>query len=180
MWPKLWSTVGVFIPSLNGQLFTHILPLDQGKHFFLPVQLLSARFRRLSREALLEAFQQGQLAFFGDLAWLSDPAAFRRWLHLASHRRWVVYAKRPFGGPAQVIEYLGRYTHRVAISNHRLLKIEDGRVSFSWKDYRHGGVTKTLSLEALEFLRLFFLHVLPSGFVRIRSFGWLANCQVSH
>src|SRR5437867_9711151 len=111
MWPKLWSTVGVFIPSLNGQLFTHILPLDKGKHFFVPVQVLSACFRRLFRHALLEAFQQGQLAFFGDLAWLSDPVAFRRWLHLASHGRWVVYAKRPLGGPAQVIEYLGRYTH---------------------------------------------------------------------
>ncbi len=164
--------------SPDGQRWIPCQRSKKGKHFFLPVQVLSARFRRLFREALLEAFQQGQLAFFGDLAWLSDPAAFRRWLHLASHRRWVVYAKRPFGGPAQVIEYLGRYTHRVAISNHRLLKIEDGRVSFSWKDYRHGGVTKTLSLEALEFLRRFFLHVLPSGFVRIRYFGWLANCQV--
>jgi hypothetical protein len=150
----------------------------KGKHFFLPVQVLSARFRRLFCDAWLEAFQQGQLAFFGDLAGLSDPAAFRRWLHLASHRRWVVYAKRPWGGPAQVIEYLGRYTHRVAISNHRLLKIEDGRVSFSWKDYRHGAVTKTRSLDALEFLRRFFLHLLPSGFVRIRYFGWLANCHV--
>ncbi len=149
-----------------------------GKYFFLPVKILSARFRHLFRAALLEAFQQQQLAFFGDLAGLSDPAAFRRWLHLASNRRWVVYAKRPFGGPAQVIAYLGRYTHRVAISNHRLLKIENGCVSFSWKDYRHGGVTKILSLHALEFLRRFFLHVLPSGFVRIRYFGWLANCHV--
>jgi hypothetical protein len=149
-----------------------------GKPFFLSVKVLSARFRHLFRDALLEAFQQGQLSFFGDLAGLSNPKAFRRWLHLASHRRWVVYAKRPFGGPAQVIEYLGRYTHRVAISNHRLLKIDDGRVSFRWKDYRHAGVEKTLSLPAVEFLRRFCLHVLPSGFVRIRYFGFLANCHV--
>jgi hypothetical protein len=149
-----------------------------GKHFFLSVKVLSARFRHLFRDALLEAFQQGQLSFFGDLTRLSHPEAFRRWLHQASHRRWVVYAKRPFGGPAQVIEYLGRYTHRVAISNHRLLSIQDGKVSFRWKDYRHGGVEKTLSLEAVEFLRRFLLHVLPRGFVRIRHFGFLANCHV--
>ena len=149
-----------------------------GKHFFLPVKVLSARFRHLFRDALLEAFQQGQLSFLGDLASLSDPEAFRRWLRAASNRRWVVYAKRPFGGPAQVIDYLGRYTHRVAISNHRLLKLEDGRVWFRWNDYRHGGVEKILSLEATEFLRRFFLHVLPSGFVRIRYFGFLANCHV--
>jgi hypothetical protein len=149
-----------------------------GKPFFLSVKVLSARFRHLFRDALLEAFQQGQLSFFGDLAGLSNPKAFRRWLHLASHRRWVVYAKRPFGGPAQVIQYLGRYTHRVALSNHRLLKIEDGRVWFRWKDYRHGSAEKTLALDAVEFLRRFLLHVLPSGFVRIRYFGFLANCHV--
>jgi hypothetical protein len=146
-----------------------------GQHFFLPVQILSARFRHLFRNALFDVFQQGQLSFFGDLAGLSNPSAFRHWLQAASHRPWVVYAKRPFGGPAQVIDYLARYTHRVAISNHRLLKIDDGRVSFRWKDYRHGGVEKILSLEAIEFLRRFFLHVLPSGFVRIRYFGFLAN-----
>ena len=148
-----------------------------GKHFFLSVKVLSTRFHHLFRDALLDAFQQGQLSFFGDLAGLSNPNAFRRWLDAASHRRWVVYAKRPFGGPAQVINYLGRYTHKVAISNHRLLKIEDGHVFFRWKDYRHGGVEKILSLEAVEFLRRFFLHVLPSGFVRIRHFGFLANCH---
>ena len=149
-----------------------------GKHFFLPVEVLSARFRHLFRDALLEAFQQGQLSFLGDLGGLADPQTFRRWLHAACGQRWVVYAKRPFGGPAQVIDYLGRYTHKVAISNHRLLKLEDGRVCFRWKDYRHGGVEKILSLEAIEFLRRFFLHVLPSGFVRIRYFGFLANCHL--
>ena len=139
-----------------------------GQHFFLSVKVLSARFRHLFRDALLDAFQDGQLSFFGDLAGLSNPQLFQRWLRSACSQRWVVYAKRPFGGPAQVIEYLGRYTHRVAISNHRLLKIEDGCVWFRWKDYRHGGLEKTLSLDALEFLRRFFLHVLPSGFVRIQ------------
>jgi hypothetical protein len=148
------------------------------KPFFLSVKVLSTRFRHLFRDALLHAFQQGQLSFFGDLAPLSDPKAFYRWLPAACSQRWVVYAKRPFGGPAQVIEYLGRYTHRVAISNHRLLKIDDGRVSFRWKDYRHGAAEKTLTLDAVEFLRRFFLHVLPSGFVRIRYFGFLANCHV--
>jgi hypothetical protein len=149
-----------------------------GKPFFLPVKVLSARFRHLFADALLAAFQQGQLSFFGDLAPLSNPETFRRWLRAACTQRWVVYAKRPFGGPPQVIDYLGRYTHRVAISNHRLLKIEDDRLCFRWKDYRHGGVEKTLSLEAVEFLRRFLLHVLPSGFVRIRYFGFLANCHV--
>lgn len=150
-----------------------------GKYFFLSVKVLSARFRHLFSDALLEAFQQGQLAFFGDLAPLSDPPIFRRWLRAAAHRRWVVYAKRPFGGPAQVIDYLGRYTHRVAISNHRLLKIETDRLSLAWKDYRHGGAPKTLSLPAVEFLRRFLLHVLPAGFVRIRYFGFLAHCHAA-
>jgi Putative transposase/Transposase zinc-binding domain len=151
---------------------------QNGKHFFLPVKVLSARFRHLFREALGDAFQLGQLSFFGDLARLSDPDAFRRWLWAASQQRWVVYAKRPFGGPAPVLDYLGRYTHKVAISNHRLLQLQDGRVCFRWKDYRHGGVEKILSLDALEFLRRFLLHILPSGFVRIRHFGFLANCHV--
>ena len=150
----------------------------KGKHFFLPVKILSARFRQHFRDALLDAFQRRHLSFFGDLASLSHPPAFRRWLYAACTQRWVVYAQRPFGGPAQVIDYLGRYTHRVAISNHRLLKLEDGRVCFRWKDYRHGGVEKTLALDAVEFLRRFFLHVLPSGFVRIRYFGFLANCHL--
>ena len=149
-----------------------------GKPFFLSVKVLSARFRRLFRAALLQAFQQGQLSCYGELAALADPAAFERWLQAACRQKGVVYAKRPFGGPAQVIAYLGRYTHRVALSNHRLRTLENGRVSFSWKDYRHGGVEKILSLEALEFLRRFLLHVLPHGFVRIRSFGLLANRHV--
>jgi Putative transposase/Transposase zinc-binding domain len=153
-------------------------PRKSGKPFFLSVKVLSARFRRLFRAALVEACQQGQLSFYGDLATLAEPAAFERWLRAACRQKWVVYAKRPFGGPAQVIEYLGRYTPRLALSNHRLRTLKNGYVAFSWKDYRHGGVEKVLSLEALELLRRFWLHVLPRGFVRIRHFGLLATRHV--
>jgi hypothetical protein len=153
-------------------------PQNSGKPFCLSVTVLSAHFRRLFRAALVEAFQQGQLSFCGELAALAAPAACERWLQAACRQTWVVYAKRPFGGPAQVIEYLGRSTHRVALSNHRLRTLEHDRVAFSWKDYRHGGVEPILSLDALEFLRRFLLHVLPHGFVRIRDFGLLANRHV--
>jgi hypothetical protein len=146
-----------------------------GKHFFLPVQVLSARFRHLFRDALLQAFQQGQLSFFGDLAGLSDPQTFCRWLQAASNRRWVVYAKRPFGGPAQVIDYLGRYTHRVALSNNRLVSCNNSEVRFRYKDYAHGNQRKVMTLVGTEFIRRFLLHVLPTGFMRIRHYGILAN-----
>jgi hypothetical protein len=177
--PHLHCVVPAGGLSPDGQHWIPSPHSKNGKPFFLPVRVLGVRFRHLFRDALRLTFQQGNLSFFGDLARLSDPEAFRCWLPAACRPPWVVYAKRPFGGPAQVIDYLGRYTHRVAISNHRLLKIEDGRVSFSWKDYRHGGVTKTLSLQALEFLRRFLLHVLPTGFVRIRYFGFLAHCHAA-
>ncbi len=146
-----------------------------GAHFFLPVRVLSARFRRLFLEGLIELFREGRLEFHGAFQALAQPAAFRRWLRALAVRNWVVYAQAPLAGPAQVVEYLGRYTHRVAISNHRLLSIDDGTVSFSWKDYRHAGSVKTLGLEPGEFLRRFLLHVLPRGLVRIRYFGFLAN-----
>jgi hypothetical protein len=143
--------------------------------FFLPVRVLSRLFRRLFLEQLDAAFATGTLRFFSELAGLADPDAFAR--HLAPVRRaeWVVYAKPPFGGPEQVLAYLGRYTHRVALTNSRLLDLEDGRVLFRWKDYRHHDKAKVMSLEAGEFIRRFLLHVLPSGFHRIRHFGFLAN-----
>ncbi|CAA7627418.1 transposase (fragment) [Magnetospirillum sp. SS-4] len=143
--------------------------------FFLPVKVLSRLFRRRFLDLLLEAYRAGRLSFFSDLAALSDPAAFAR--HLAPLRRaeWVVYAKPPFGGPEQVLAYLGRYTHRVAIANSRLVTIEDGRVHFRWKDYRHHDKQKIMGLEAGEFIRRFLLHVLPDGFHRIRHYGFLAN-----
>jgi len=143
--------------------------------FFLAVRVLSRLFRRLFLDLLKEAHAAGRLVFFSDLAGLAEPAAFAR--HLAPLRRakWVVYAKRPFGGPEQVLAYLGRYTHRVAIANSRLLGIEDGRVRFRWKDYRHHDKQKVMALEAGEFIRRFLLHVLPDGFHRIRHYGFLAN-----
>jgi len=143
--------------------------------FFLPVLVLGQYFRRRFLEALQVAYRNGELEFHGSLADLRKPTAFARWLQPTRRRRWVVYAKRPFGGPDKVLEYLGRYTHRVAISNHRLLHVGDGAVSFRWRDYRHGSRKKVMTLDAEEFLRRFLLHVLPDRFVRIRHFGFLAN-----
>jgi hypothetical protein len=144
-------------------------------NFFLPVHVLSRLYRRLFLERLQAAFDAGDLKFFGDLAPLREPAAFAK--HLARLRRvnWVVYAKRPCGGAQQVLDYLGRYTHRVAIANGRLLDCENGRVHFRWKDYRARNKSKAMTLDADEFMRRFLLHVLPKGFRRIRHFGFLAN-----
>jgi len=143
--------------------------------FFLPVRVLSKVFRGIFLELTRKAFAKGRLTFQGCLAPLQDPEAFAAHLAPAYATDWVVYAKPPFGGPAQVLKYLARYTHRVAISNHRLLSLQDGKVSFRWKDYAHGDRQRTLTLSATEFLRRFLLHVLPKGFVRIRHFGFLAN-----
>jgi putative transposase/transposase-like zinc-binding protein len=143
--------------------------------FFLPVRVLSRLFRRLFLAQLQAAYARGQLHFAGTLAALADPAAFARALGPLAATEWVVYAKPPFGGPAQVLEYLGQYTHRVAIANHRLLSLDAGQVRFRWKDYRHHGRPKTMTLDAAEFLRRFLLHVLPAGFHRIRHYGFLGN-----
>lgn len=140
--------------------------------FFLPVKVLSRLFRRKFIAGLRQMFDAGQLNCVGQLA---SSRQFARLLAELSRIEWVVYAKPPFGGPEQVLKYLARYTHRVAISNHRLLELKEGRVSFSYKDYAAGNITKTLTLDAVEFTRRFLLHVLPSGFVRIRHYGWLAN-----
>jgi hypothetical protein len=136
--------------------------------FFLPVKVLSRLYRRLFLTRLQAAFEAGQLRFFGDLASLATPAAFAACLRPLRTIRWVVYAKRPFGGPEQVLDYLGRYTHRVAIANSRLVGLAEGRVSFRWKDYRHHDKQKVMTLGADEFIRRFLLHVLPDGFHRIR------------
>jgi hypothetical protein len=122
-----------------------------------------------------EAFRAGRLEFFGDLKKLFDPGAWRRWMQEQRRRKWVVYSKRPFGGPQKVLDYLGRYTHRVAISNHRLLQLEDGKVSFQWKDYRDQSRHKVMTLAAEEFIRRFLHHVLPKGFQRIRHYGFLSS-----
>jgi hypothetical protein len=143
--------------------------------FFLPVRVLSSLFRRLFLKQLDAAFKAGRLHFFHALAALADPAIFAQ--RVAEMRRidWVVYAKPPLGGPEQVLAYLGRYTHRVAIANSRLIKLEDGCISFRWRDYRHGAHNKVMTLAAEEFIRRFLLHALPDGFQRIRHYGFLAN-----
>ena len=143
--------------------------------FFLPVRVLSRLFRRLFLEQLQAAFEAGELGLFGALAELAQPAAFARRLRELRRVEWVVYAKPPFGGPEQVLAYLGRYTHRVAIANARLVSLTDREVAFRWKDYRHHGKTKLMTLDAHEFIRRFLLHSLPDGFHRIRHYGFLAN-----
>jgi hypothetical protein len=143
--------------------------------FFLPVRVLSRVFRRLFLQALAAAFAAGQLSFFGDLAGLAEAGAFAQRLDALRRPDWVVYAKPPFGGPDQVLAYLGRYTHRVAIANSRLVSLTDTQVSFRWKDYRHHGTSKVMTLEVNEFIRRFLLHTLPDGFQRIRHYGFLAN-----
>jgi hypothetical protein len=141
--------------------------------------VLSRLFRRLFLQALEEAFQKVELQFFGELSPLIDHSTFQAYLAPLREAEWVVYSKPPFGGPRQAIEYLGRYTHRVAISNQRLLSLQEGKVSFQWKDYRHKDKqnSKTMTLEAGEFIRRFLIHTLPPGFQRIRHFGFLANCH---
>jgi hypothetical protein len=147
--------------------------------FFLPVRVLSRVFRGKFLALIEAAFDQGKLSFHGRLATLADPSEFLRRLAASARAEWVVYSKPPFGGPEQVLKYLARYTHRVAISNHRLIAFEDGEMTFRWKDYAHAGKRKTMKLKAVEFIRRFLLHVLPAGFVRIRRYGFLANrvCQ---
>jgi hypothetical protein len=148
--------------------------------FFLSVRVLSRLFRRRFLEELRNV--HGQLQFYGEHAPLSDPAAFADWLAPLRQCEWVVYAKRPFAGPEAVLAYLSRYTHRVAISNSRLIAYDERGVTFRWKDYRVHGRTryKTMTLQTGEFMRRFLLHVLPSGFHRIRHYGLLANASRAH
>ena len=142
--------------------------------FFLPVKALSRRFRRKFIQGLRDLYKDDKLKFHRTLEQIADPQSFARFLQLLD-KDWVVYAKPPFAGPDQVLNYLARYTHRVAISNYRLLELRDGQVSFLWRDYNDGGLEKTMTLPAHEFLRRFLLHVLPRGLVRIRHFGLFAN-----
>lgn len=143
--------------------------------FFLPVRVLSRLFRRLFLEELESAFDSGKLQFFHSLEPLQQPREFSRYLAPARQAEWVVYAKRPFAGAQQVLDYVGRYTHRVAISNNRLLDIDAGQVQFQWKDYRDDNRQKTMTLSAEEFIRRFLLHTLPDRFQRIRYYGFLGN-----
>jgi hypothetical protein len=143
--------------------------------FFLPVRVLSKVFRGKFVDGLKRLYRAHQLGFHGALRSLADSKQFRKFLRQLFGKDWVVYAKRPFRGPEYVLQYLARYTHRVAISNHRLIAYQDGNVSFRYKDYAHGGKKRKMTLSADEFLRRFLLHVLPRGFVRIRHFGFLTN-----
>jgi hypothetical protein len=145
--------------------------------FFLSVRVLSRLFRRVFLDALHTAFATQQLPFFSSLQSLNDPQAFAAYLAPLRTTEWVVYAKPPTGGPQQVLDYLSRYTHRVAIANYRLVSIDDGQVSFRWKDYRHHNQPKVMTLSVEEFIRRFLLHVLPTGFQRIRHYGFLSNCH---
>jgi hypothetical protein len=143
--------------------------------FFLPVRVLSRLFRTRFLAILRRLYANRELTLAGRLEHLKDPAEWQRFLLSIQETEWVVYSKPPFGGPEQVLKYLARYTHRVAISNHRVLELRNDSVIFSWKDYARGGRRRTMALPALEFIRRFLLHVLPSGFVRIRHYGFLAN-----
>jgi len=156
--------------SVDGQRWVACRP-----GFFLPVRVLSRLFRRLFLERLQSAFDAGQLRFFSDLADLADADVFTARLAELKRIEWVVYAKPPFGSPEQVLAYLGRYTHRVAIANSRLVSLDQGKVSFRWKDYRHHDKSKLMTLNADEFIRRFLLHALPDGFHRIRHYGLFAN-----
>jgi hypothetical protein len=157
------------------------LSLDQTQwvssrdRFFLSIHVLRRLFRGKFVAGLRQAFQDGQLNFHGDLTCLAQPKIFAAWLRTLFRKDWVVYSKPPFGGPEHVLQYLGRYTHRVAISNHRLVSFAEGKVTFRWRDSAHNNEQKLMTLSLDEFLRRFLLHLLPKGFVRIRNFGFLAN-----
>jgi len=144
-------------------------------NFFLPVKVLSRVFRGKFCDGLRRAFEAGQLSFFGECLTLANEVNFRRFLRTLFQQDWVVYSKPPFGGPDHVLQYLARYTHRVAISNHRILSVTESEVRFRWKDYANHNKKRTMTLTGEEFLRRFLQHVLPKGFPRIRYFGWLAN-----
>jgi hypothetical protein len=143
--------------------------------FFLPIHVISRLYRRLLLEQLQAAFDAGRLRFFGALARLAKARAFAAQIKALRKSDWIVYAKPPFGTPEQVLAYLGRYTHRVAIANHRLVAMDEAEVRFRWRDYRQGNKIKLMTLDAHEFIRRFLLHSLPDGFHRIRHYGFLAN-----
>jgi hypothetical protein len=180
-----WGSALTHHPHVHGIVPGGGLALDADRWvpckpgFFLSVRVLSRLFRRRFLEELERAHRDGQLQFFGEHVDLADADAFADWLMPLRQCEWVVYAKRPFAGPKQVLAYLSRYTHRVAIANSRLVALDDRGVTFRWKDYRTKGRTrnKTMTLATAEFMRRFLLHVLPSGFHRIRHYGLLANAR---
>jgi hypothetical protein len=171
---RLHPHVHCVIPA-GGLSLDHTRWFRSPNRFFLPLKVLSRVFRGKFVAGLQQAFHNGQLRFPRDLAQLALPKTFAAWLRPLFRKDWVVYAKPPFGGPQHVLQYLGRYTHRVAISNHRLVSLIDGKVTFRWRDSAHHNEQKLMTLSLDEFLRRFLLHLLPKGFVRIRNFGFLAS-----
>jgi hypothetical protein len=171
---QLHPHVHCVVPA-GGLSLDHTRWIRSHPRFFLPRSVLRRRFRGKFVASLKSAFQRGQLHLSGDLSLLAQPRVFASWLRPLFRKNWVVYCKPPFGGPEYVLQYLGRYTHRVAISNHRLISLADGQVTFRWRDSAHHNEQKVMSLSLDEFLRRFLLHLLPKGFVRIRHFGFLAN-----
>jgi rubredoxin len=163
------------VVAAGGLSLDHTRWIRSHPRFFLPIPVLRRVFRGKFVHTLKAAFQLGQLHLSGDLALLAQPKFFAAWLRPLFRKNWVVYSKPPFGGPEYVLQYLGRYTHRVAISNHRLVSFANGQVTFRWRDSAHNNEQKLMTLALDEFLRRFLLHLLPKGFVRIRHFGILAN-----
>jgi len=176
-----WNQQMLFHPHLHCVLPSGGLSPDRSRwipshaRFFLPVKVLGKLFRGKFLAFLASAFRKKKLQLTGSVVHLAAPSAFDRFLRQLRSKNWVVYAKRPFGGPSYVIRYLARYTHRVAISNGRLIEMKDGQVTFRWRDSAHGNKQKLMTLEAVEFIRRYLLHILPCGFVKIRHFGFLAN-----
>lgn len=163
------------VVAAGGLAPDHARWISSRQSFFLPVKVLSRVFRGKFVSALKTAFHDTTLEFHGQLALLAEPRAFASWLRLLFRQDWVVYSKPPFGGPEHVLRYLGAYTHRIAISNHRLLALAGGHVRFRWRDSAHHDRKRVMTLPVDEFLRRFLLHLLPCGFMRIRNFGFLAN-----
>src|SRR5664280_1296685 len=161
--------------AAGGLAPNHSRWISSRRSFFLPIKVLSRVFRGKFVAGLKTAFQAGALQFYGHLSPLAEPRAFAAWLRVLFRHDWVVYSKRPFGGPEHALRYLGAYTHRVAISNSRLIALSERNVTFRWRDSAHGNKKRLMTLDVDEFLRRFLLHVLPPGFVRIRNFGFLAN-----
>jgi putative transposase len=175
----LWAWVSAShvhcVLAAGGLAPDHSRWISSHRTFFLPVKVLSRVFRGKFVAGLKTAFHAGALQFYEHLLPLAQPRAFAAWLRVLFRHDWVVYCKRPFGGPEHVLRYLGAYTHRVAISNSRLVALSEGNVTFRWRDSAHGNKKRLMTLSVEEFLRRFLLHLLPCGFMRIRNFGFLAN-----
>jgi len=161
--------------SKDGNKWVFPRKMTAKKDFFIHVNLISDLFKKKFLYYLKQAYQNGELKFVGEIEALGLPKAFQSLLNQLYAVKWVTYCKRPFGGPRKVLEYLGRYVHRVAISNYRIQKLEDGKVTFKWRDYRDNNQKKLMTLDAFEFIRRFLLHVLPKGYCKIRYYGLLSN-----